>query len=50
LFEPAGVTAPAFSFLRGIETGNEGLVDLTVVSSNRIVAWLRQVETLMRAC
>jgi len=28
-FVRTGVTAPAFSYLRGIETGNEGLVDQT---------------------
>jgi hypothetical protein len=28
-FVRTGVTAPAFSYLREIETGNEGLVDLT---------------------
>ena len=28
-FVRTGATAPAFSYLRGIETGNEGLVDLT---------------------
>ena len=28
-FVGTGVTAPAFSYLRGIETKNEGLVDLT---------------------
>jgi hypothetical protein len=28
-FIGTGVTAPAFSYLREIRTGNEGLVDLT---------------------
>jgi hypothetical protein len=28
-FIETGVTAPAFSYLREIRTGNEGLVDLT---------------------
>ena len=28
-FVGTGATAPAFNYLRGIETGNEGLVDQT---------------------
>ena len=43
-----GATAPAFSYLRGIETENEGVVDLTIASWNRVVLWMRQLETLRR--
>jgi hypothetical protein len=42
------VTALAFSYLRGIETGNEGLLDLTGASWNPLLTWLRQVEALAR--
>ncbi len=40
------VTAPAFSYLRTIEDGNERMVDQTGPSWNQIVVWLRQLEGL----
>ena len=45
-FVGTGATAPAFSYLRGIETGNEGLVDQNGASWNRTVGWLRQLGAL----
>jgi hypothetical protein len=48
-FVRTGVTAPAFSYLRGIETESEGLVDQTGASWNRLVTWLRRLETFQRA-
>jgi hypothetical protein len=47
-FVRTGATAPAFSYLREIEIGNEGLVDQNVASWNRIATWLRQLD-LVRA-
>ena len=46
LFEPA--TAQAFSYLRRIEAGNEGLVDQTGARWNHLVGWLQQVAALRR--
>ena len=43
------VTAPAFSYLREIETGNEGSVDQMFASWNQIASWLRQIDGLRRA-
>jgi hypothetical protein len=40
------VTAPAFSYLRTIEDGNERMVDLTWADSNQIVLWLRLIDRL----
>src|SRR6266487_716337 len=48
LFEPAQL-APAFSYLREIRSENEGLVDQICASSNRLIGWLRQLDTLRRA-
>ena len=43
-FVGTGVTAPAFSYLRAIEAGNEGLVDQNSASWNPLMCWLRNVE------
>ena len=43
------VTAPAFSYLRPIEDGNESVVDQNSVRWNRLTSWLRKVEALRRA-
>src|SRR5262245_18610711 len=43
-FIGTGATAPAFSYLREIGTGNEGLVDQNIASWNRIAGWLRQLD------
>ena len=43
------VTAPAFSYLRGIETGNERMVDQILTSWNRIADWVRQIDGLHQA-
>jgi hypothetical protein len=43
------VTAPAFSYLRTIEDGNERLVDQNSASWNQIAAWLRQLQELRPA-
>ena len=48
-FIGTGATAPAFSYLRGIQTGNEGLVDLNSGSWNRIAGWLRQLDLVRSA-
>lgn len=48
-FVRTAVTAPAFSYLRPIEVGNEGLVDQTSASWNRVAAWLRRVEAIHTA-
>ena len=45
-FVRTGVTAPAFSYLREIEMGNEGLVDQNSASWNQFASWLRQIEAL----
>jgi hypothetical protein len=45
-FVRTAVTAPAFSCLRPIEGGNEGLVDQTFASWNRIASWLQQIDGL----
>jgi hypothetical protein len=42
-------TAPAFSYLRPIEAGNESLVDQNSASWNHITSWLRRVEALREA-
>jgi hypothetical protein len=43
------VTAPAFSYLREIETGNERMVDQNSASWNQITVWLRGIDELRRA-
>ena len=45
-FVGTAATAPAFSYLRGVGTGNEGLVDQNSASWNRVSNWLRQVASL----
>jgi len=47
-FVRTAVTAPAFSYLRPIESGNEGLVDQTGASWNRMTRWLADLEGLRR--
>ena len=44
-----GATAPAFSYLRTIEDGNERLVDQNSGSWNPLASWLRQIEALRAA-
>jgi hypothetical protein len=39
----------AFSYLRPIERGNEGLVTLTFASWNRIGEWLRRLDAFRQA-
>ena len=39
----------AFCRVPPIETGNEGLVDLTGTDSNQIVVWLRRLQELRTA-
>jgi hypothetical protein len=48
-FVRTAVTAPAFSYLRRIETENEGLVALITASWNRIASWLEQMDLLRSA-
>ena len=48
-FVGIGVTAPAVSYVRTIEDGNERVVDQTGASWNRVVLWMRQLESLRRA-
>jgi hypothetical protein len=43
-FVGTGVTAPAFSYLRAIEAGNEGLVAQICPRWNRLADWLREAE------
>jgi hypothetical protein len=43
------VTAPAFSYLRGAEPGNEDLVDQTFASWNRAAVWLKRIDGLRKA-
>ena len=45
-FVGTAVTAPAFSYLRGSETGNEELVDQTSASWNPLLGWLRRIDAL----
>ena len=47
-FVRTAVTVPAFSYLRPIEAGNEGLVDPDFASWNPIAGWLRVIDTLRR--
>ena len=48
-FVRTAATAPVFSYLRSIEGGNEGLVDQTRASWNRIVTSLRELEAFQHA-
>ena len=48
-FIGTGATAPAFSYLREIRTGNEGLVDQNSASWNQIATWLRRLDVLRLA-
>ena len=48
-FVRIAVTAPAFSYLRSIETGNEGLVSQTFASWNLVLGWLRRLDDLRAA-
>jgi hypothetical protein len=48
-FVRTAVTAPAFSYLRPIERGNEGLVDQNSRSWNRISGLLRAIDSLRNA-
>jgi hypothetical protein len=43
-----GGTAPAFSYLREIETGNEKLVAQIFPRWNRVADWLREAEGYSR--
>jgi hypothetical protein len=45
-FVRIAVTAPAFSYLRAIEDGNEGLVDQIFTSWNLMQSWLRRLSEL----
>jgi hypothetical protein len=48
-FVRTAVTAPAFSYLRGIGTGNEGLVAQIFPRWNPLTSWMRQIEDFQRA-
>ena len=43
------VTAPAFSYLREIETGNERMVAQIFPRWNPLTSWMRQIEDFQRA-
>ena len=43
-FVRTGATAPAFNYLREIQTGNEGLVDQICPRWNRLHPWFELVE------
>jgi len=43
------VTAPAFSYLREIETENERMVDQNSASWNQLLPWLRRLDILRGA-
>jgi hypothetical protein len=43
-FIGTGATAPAFSYLREIRTGNEGLVAQIFTSWNPLTSWMRKIE------
>jgi hypothetical protein len=44
-----GATAPAFSYLREIRIGNEGLVDQNSASWNHLAGWLHELDRLRTA-
>jgi hypothetical protein len=48
-FVGTGATAPAFSYLRGIESEKEGLVAQIFTSWNPLTGWLRKVGEYQRA-
>jgi hypothetical protein len=48
-FIGTGVTAPAFSYLREIQTGNEGLVAQIFPRWNPLTSWMGQIEDYQRA-
>ena len=48
-FVRTGVTAPAFSYLRGVDTGNEGLVAQIFPRWNPLTSWMRQIQDFQRA-
>jgi len=48
-FVGTGATAPAFSYLREIRTGNESLVEQNSASWNRIASWLGRLDALRSA-
>ena len=48
-FVRTAVTAPAFSYLRPIESGNEGLVAQIFPRWNPLTSWMRQIEDFQRA-
>ena len=48
-FVRTGVTVPAFSYWRRIETRNEGLVDQNIASWNQLLPWLRRLDILRGA-
>jgi hypothetical protein len=46
---PLTLAAPAFSYVRPIEDGNERMVDQNRASWNRIVVWLRHLRQVQEA-
>ncbi|MGH9145149.1 MAG: hypothetical protein ACRD1Q_00460 [Vicinamibacterales bacterium] len=48
-FVRTGATAPAFSYLREIQTGNESLVDQNIASWNPMVNWLQRLDLIRTA-
>ena len=48
-FVRTAVTAQAFSYLREIETGKEGLVAQIFPRWNPLTSWMRQIEDFQRA-
>ena len=48
-FVGTAVTAPAFSYLREIETGNERMVAQIFPRWNPLTSWIRQIEDFQRA-
>ena len=44
-----GVTAPAFSYLRGVQTENEGLVAQIFTGWNLLISALRWLDSLRQA-
>jgi hypothetical protein len=48
-FVRTAVTAPAFSYLRPIEAGNENLVAQIFPRWNPLTSWMRQIEDFQRA-
>ena len=48
-FVETRVTAPAFSYLRTIEGGNERMVDQNSASWNQLMRWLKGIDALQSA-